>query len=124
MDGIPPVSATPRWYVGVSLFPDVEKGPFDLQYVLIDNSVKKLRLTNGETEAFIFAEYYGKNPGVVGCQLYEDEGGYKRIGGVITENRTVLADGKGKGKGKFEAGRVRAIRCKGTPAGGGDGGAK
>lgn len=86
----------------------MESGPFNSQYVLIDNSVKLLTLSNNETEAFIFAEYL-HDPVVVSCQLYEDKRGTKKIGGVITENETFLVQDR-----RYKASRVRAIRCKGT----------
>ena len=88
----------------------MELGPFNSQYVLIDNSVKLLTLSHNETEAFFFAEYL-HDPVVVTCQLYEDKRGTRKIGAVITEKETVLWE-----DGRYEAGRVRAIRCKGTPA--------
>lgn len=86
----------------------MDLGPFDLQYVLLNGSVKGLRLWRNETGAFIFAQYL-RNPVVVSCQLFADEGGVEKIGSLITERETVLTDDE-----SYATGKVRGIRCMGT----------
>lgn len=108
-DGVPVVEATPLPYVGVFFnFPSVEPGggPFNLQYVLLDNSIKPLVLSNNETEAFIFAQSL-REAVEVSCQLYADKQASKKIGNLITENQTFLTEDK-----NYAASKVKAIRCK------------